>query len=85
MLDFFSFINHTNGFNNTPSAKKIAFVIPWYGPDIPGGAERACKNLAENLSLRGVDVEILTTCARDFYSWENSRLAKIRRNCIMFS
>lgn len=46
---------------------KVAFVIPWYG-DIPGGAEDACKRTAENLKKRGVDVEVLTTCAREFLS-----------------
>lgn len=51
---------------------KVAFVIPWYG-DIPGGAEDACKRTAENLKKRGVDVEILTTCAKEFRSdWNNN-------------
>lgn len=46
---------------------KIAFVIPWYG-DISGGAESECKNTAENLSRNGVEVEILTTCVKEFSS-----------------
>lgn len=46
---------------------KLAFVIPWYG-NIPGGAENECKNTAEHLSNEGVEVEVLTTCAKDFYS-----------------
>jgi glycosyltransferase involved in cell wall biosynthesis len=51
---------------------KIAFVIPWYG-DIPGGAEDACKRTAENLKKNGVDVEVLTTCAKEFLSdWNNN-------------
>jgi glycosyltransferase involved in cell wall biosynthesis len=51
---------------------KVAFVIPWYG-DIPGGAEDACKRTAENLKMRGVDVEVLTTCAKEFLSdWNNN-------------
>lgn len=46
---------------------KIAFVIPWYG-DIPGGAEAECRLTAENLQKSGVDVEILTTCVKQFLS-----------------
>lgn len=46
---------------------KIAFVVPWYG-DIPGGAESECKNTAENLSKNGVEVEIITTCVKEFNS-----------------
>lgn len=46
---------------------KVAFVIPWYG-DIPGGAETECRQTAENLQKSGVDVEILTTCVKQFLS-----------------
>jgi glycosyltransferase involved in cell wall biosynthesis len=46
---------------------KIAFVIPWYG-DIPGGDENECRRTAENLKKCGVDVEIITTCAKQFLS-----------------
>ena len=46
---------------------KIAFVIPWYG-DIPGGAETECRQTAENLQKSGLDVEILTTCVKQFLS-----------------
>lgn len=46
--------------------KKIAFVIPWYSDTIGGGAENACRMLAKNLHRQGVDVEILTTCVKDF-------------------
>ncbi|WP_292388500.1 glycosyltransferase family 4 protein [Methanosarcina sp. UBA5] len=50
---------------------KIAFVVPWYG-EIPGGAESECKNTAENLSRNGIEVEILTTCVKEFNSDWNS-------------
>ena len=46
----------------------LAFVVPWYGPDIPGGAEAECRATARALRSRGVPVEILTTCARDHAS-----------------
>jgi len=45
---------------------KLAFVIPWYG-EISGGAENECKNTAENLLSKGIEVEVLTTCVKDFY------------------
>ncbi len=47
---------------------KIAFVIPWYGENIPGGAETECRTIAEHLQKAGIDVEILTTCVKDFLS-----------------
>lgn len=46
---------------------KVAFVIPWYG-DIPGGAESTCRETALHLARSGVDVEILTTCVKEFLS-----------------
>jgi len=46
----------------------IAFVIPWFGFDIPGGAESACREFALHLTRRGHRVEVLTTCARQFDS-----------------
>ena len=48
----------------------IAFVCPWYGDDIPGGAERAVRELVQNLAKREISVHVLTTCARDFCNWE---------------
>ena len=46
----------------------LAFVAPWYGAEIPGGAEAECRATARALRNRGVPVEILTTCARDHAS-----------------
>ena len=52
---------------------KPAFVIPFYGAAIGGGAETQCRMLAENLARRGVDVEIITTCIKDFMSdWSHN-------------
>lgn len=51
---------------------KTAFVIPFYGTDIGGGAEMQCRRLAENLVERGADVEILTTTLRDLTADWNS-------------
>lgn len=47
---------------------KIAFVIPWYGEDIRGGAEMELRELSTHLAAAGEDVEILTTCVRSFDS-----------------
>lgn len=45
--------------------KTIAFVIPWFGFDIPGGAEMELKGLVSHLHDAGVKVEILTTCVKE--------------------
>ncbi len=47
---------------------KLAFVIPWFGLDIPGGAEAECLNTASHLHEAGVPVEVLTTCIKEFRS-----------------
>lgn len=46
---------------------RVAFVIPWYG-DIPGGAESVCRETASHLANTGVEVEVLTTCVKEFLS-----------------
>lgn len=48
--------------------KKIAFVPPWYGDTIPGGAEMELREVAKHLHQAGADVEILTTCVKEFGS-----------------
>jgi len=48
--------------------KKIAFVIPWYGEDISGGAETELRGLAHHLQDAGVELEVLSTCVQDFRS-----------------
>ncbi len=49
----------------------ILFTVQRYGPDIVGGAEYHCRLVAEHLS-REHQVEIATTCAMDYLTWENS-------------
>jgi glycosyltransferase involved in cell wall biosynthesis len=55
---------------------KLAFVTPRYGSEVIGGAETAARMLAERMSLRpDWDVEILTSCALDHLTWENTEPA----------
>ena len=48
--------------------KRLAFVIPWYGENISGGAEAELRGLAHHLQDAGVELEILSTCVKDFRS-----------------
>jgi len=48
--------------------RKLAFVTPWYGEDISGGAEAELRGLVHHLLDAGVELEVLTTCVRDFRS-----------------
>jgi glycosyltransferase involved in cell wall biosynthesis len=50
---------------------RLAFVAPRYGEDIVGGAESLVRDFATRLAARGHHIEVLTTCARDHYTWEN--------------
>lgn len=48
--------------------KKIGFVIPWFAEKIPGGAEMELRGLTEHLHNANIEVEILTTCVKEFSS-----------------
>jgi glycosyltransferase involved in cell wall biosynthesis len=49
---------------------KLAVVVQRYGADINGGAELHARYVAERLS-RHAQVEVVTTCARDYVTWKN--------------
>ncbi len=55
---------------------KLAFVTPRFGTEVIGGAETAARMLAERLCLRpDWEVEVLTSCALDHLTWENTEPA----------
>lgn len=51
---------------------KLTFVVPRYGPEVRGGAENGARMLAEGVANKpGWQVEVLTSCALDFHTWQN--------------
>ena len=49
---------------------KLAVAVQRYGADINGGAELHARYIAERLA-RHAEVEVVTTCARDYVTWRN--------------
>ena len=50
---------------------KIAIVVQRYGEEVNGGAEQMARWLAEHL-LSVADVDVITTCAIDYWTWEDA-------------
>jgi glycosyltransferase involved in cell wall biosynthesis len=50
---------------------KIGFIAARYGEGVVGGAEAVLADIAFGLNARGHDCDVLTTCARDHFTWEN--------------
>ncbi len=57
--------------SDTHHGKRFLFIVQRYGMDVDGGAELYCRWLAETL-IEYHDIEILTTCAKDYGTWENA-------------
>ena len=51
---------------------RIAVISARYGLDIVGGAETLARGLLEELVARGHYVEVWTTCAHDYQTWQNT-------------
>jgi len=53
---------------------KLGVVVQRYAADLSGGAELHARYIAERLS-KHAEVEVLTTCARDYVTWANELTA----------
>ncbi len=51
--------------------RPVAFVIQRFGADVAGGAEAHCRRVALRLAETGRAVEVWTTTALDYRTWEN--------------
>lgn len=53
----------------------VAFVIPWFGAHLKGGAEQLAWQVTNRLAQRGYKIEVLTTCCSSFLeNWSTNHL-----------
>jgi glycosyltransferase involved in cell wall biosynthesis len=50
--------------------KRVGFVVQRCGLEVNGGAESLCLQIAQRMAVFW-ETEVLTTCARDYMTWEN--------------
>jgi glycosyltransferase involved in cell wall biosynthesis len=50
---------------------RLLFVVQRYGVEVAGGAERACRDIADRLAAHGHTVEVVTSCAVSYVDWDN--------------
>lgn len=50
---------------------RILYCVQRYGAEVSGGAEAACRSLAEQMAARGHHVEVVTSCAVDYVTWDD--------------
>ncbi|MBK7975624.1 MAG: glycosyltransferase family 4 protein [Deltaproteobacteria bacterium] len=51
-------------------SRHLAVVVHRYGPEVDGGSEALARRIAHGLG-RDDEVEVWTSCARDYLSWRN--------------
>ncbi len=61
---------HSSGRPRRASRPRVAFVVQRCGREVNGGAEWHCLQVAQRMAAHW-ETEVLTTCARDYMTWEN--------------
>jgi glycosyltransferase involved in cell wall biosynthesis len=57
--------------NEHRAGRRVALVCNRFGPDVAGGAELVMAELGQGLHGRGWEVDVITSAARDLYTWRN--------------
>jgi len=52
-------------------SKRVALVPNRFGPNVAGGAEAALAEMGRGLTQRGWEVDVITSAARDHFTWRN--------------
>src|SRR5262245_27123242 len=57
--------------NGSSPGRRLALVCNRFGGAVAGGAELMMGELGHGLRDRGWDVDVVTSAARDLYTWKN--------------